>query len=322
MSVVRLGKLLSAFGGTAFPTRELLKNLFGVLRSLNIGVEPDVLSGAKAPKPDDSVVLFRLVASEVAMNTATESAYAAVVVMLDLAITLANADGKISGREVQFLNRQVDAWSHVGELAQRRLRARLRLGIAYPPTLASLKSRIEPLPVAARSALAKLLSALALVDGKLDRAEVKHLEKAYALLGIDSTALYTELHSVAAEADRSAPGPSAMILGATFVPHARADETHAQRTAASRAATDSGGVQLDPARIAALQAESERVTALLSKVFEEEVPAVPLLAVGAADAVSEPSEGAAPRLLGLDGELSRVLAGGADAALLGSRRAQ
>src|SRR5262249_12332673 len=43
MLVIRLGELLSAFGGTAAPTRELLKSLFGVLRSLQIGVEPDVL---------------------------------------------------------------------------------------------------------------------------------------------------------------------------------------------------------------------------------------------------------------------------------------
>ena len=65
-------------------------------------------------------------------------------------------------------------------------------------------------------------------------------------------------------------------------------------------------MQLDPARIATLQAESERVTALLSKVFEEEAPAVPIEAVSAEDAGPEPSE-RAPRLLGLDGEHSAFL---------------
>jgi len=129
--------------------------------------------------------------------------------MLDLAITLANADGKISGREVQFLNRQIDVWAHVGDSAQRRLRARLRLGIVYPPTLASLRSRIEPLPLAARSGLSNLLSALALADGKLRPSAVKHLEKVYQILGIDSSALYSALHvaSAAAEQPASAVGP-------------------------------------------------------------------------------------------------------------------
>jgi len=248
-----------------------------------------------------------LAVNEVAMNGATESAYAAVAVMLDLAITLANADGKISGREVQFLNRQVDAWSHVGESAQRRLRARLRLGIVYPPTLASLQNRIEPVPPAARTALAKLLSALAVADGKLEPAEVKHLEKVYALMGIDRTMLYGELHAVSAAADRNTAGPSATSLGLTKAPTtssaAKPDEAATQRIAPE---TNSGAMQLDPARIAALQLESERVTALLSKVFEEEAPVPPMLVESPEDAGPESSE-RPPRLLGLDGEHSAFL---------------
>jgi uncharacterized tellurite resistance protein B-like protein len=309
MVVIKLGELLFAFGGTAAPSREILKNLFGLLGSQSVGVEPDVLSGAKTPKTDDSVVLFRLAANEVAMNSASESAYAAVAVMLDLAITLANADGKISGREVQFLNRQVDAWSHVGESAQRRLRARLRLGIVYPPTLASLKSRIEPLPTAARAGLARLLSALALADGKLDPAAVKHLEKMYALLGIDSKALYSELHGIAAAADRNGASPSATSRGPTQAPAASStaslDQAPTRRAVVGKAATNSGGMQLDPVRIAALQAETERVTAMLSKVFEEEAPAA-IVASGAEYARPESSE-LPSCLLGLDEEHSAFL---------------
>jgi TerB-C domain len=63
---------------------------------------------------------------------------------------------------------------------------------------------------------------------------------------------------------------------------------------------------LDPARIAALQAESERVTVLLSKVFEEEAPAPPILAVSPEDVGPESSE-RRPRLLGLDAEHSAFL---------------
>jgi uncharacterized tellurite resistance protein B-like protein len=310
MLVVRLGELLSAFGGAAAPSREVLKNLFGLLRSQSVGVEPDVLSGAKTPKADDSVVLFRLAVNEATLSSAAESAYAAVAVMLDLAITLANADGKISGREVQFLNRQVDAWSHVGDSAQRRLRARLRLGIVYPPTLASLRSRIEPLPIATREALAKLLSALAMADGKLAAAAVKHLEKMYALLGIDGTLLYSELHGVAAAADRRRASPPARSPAEAQAPAtsstAGSDQLPAQGTVAGKTAINSSGMQLDPARIAALQADSERVTALLSRVFEEEVPAMPIAEVGMEDSAPEPSE-RVPRLLGLDGEHSAFL---------------
>jgi hypothetical protein len=66
-------------------------------------------------------------------------------------------------------------------------------------------------------------------------------------------------------------------------------------------------MQLDPARIAALQVESVRLTALLSKVFEEEAPAAPPLAVSAEDVEPEEPSAGAPRLLGLDGEHSAFL---------------
>jgi uncharacterized tellurite resistance protein B-like protein len=249
-------------------------------------------------------VLFRLGEPAVDMSPPAEAAYSAVAVMLDLAITLANADGKISGREVQFLNRQVDNWVHVGESAQRRLRARLRLGIVYPPNLASLKNRIEPLPTAARTALGKLLVALAMVDGKLDPEEVKHLEKVYAALNIDRTILYSDLHGITAAAER---GPqNSRESRSPAVPTPAKPEPGVEREPANATGSPLGTMQLDQSRIAALQAESERVTALLSKVFEEQAPTSPAEVTTPVDQESEPTD-SAPQLMGLDGEHSAFL---------------
>jgi hypothetical protein len=300
MIVIKLGELVNAFGGSAAPTRERLKDLFQVLQGQNVGVEPDVLAGAKTPKSEDSVVLFRLGEPDTTSSVRTDSNYEAVAVMLDLAITLANADGRISGREVRFLNRQVDAWAHVGPRAQRRLRARLRLGIVYPPTLGSLKTRVEPLPADTKRALAKLLSALALADGKLSTAAVKHLEKMYHVLGIATEALYSELHAASAAAEGPAPaaGPSRAADSSARsgpAPLASAAEN-------LRAAKPAVTFVLDAARIAALQLETERVTALLSKVFEEQESRSPQPAEEIQH-VQERSAG----LLGLDAEHSAFL---------------
>ncbi|MEA3198169.1 MAG: hypothetical protein QOF32_2221, partial [Gammaproteobacteria bacterium] len=325
MVVIKLGELLTAFGGTSALTRETLKSLFVVLQARNVGVEPDVLAGAKTPKPDDSVVLFRLTADERTPGARIDRGYEAVAVMLDLAITLANADGKISGRELQFLNRQVDSWSHVGAAAQRRLRARLRLGVVYPPTLVSLKNRIEPLPTDAREALAKLLSALALADGKLRPSAVKHLEKVYQLLGLEASALYSELHvasaavgaMVPANLTNRAPGLRAVstaprreaTLSAESEPPEAKPRGVSGYTASALKSHLQGGLKLDAARIAALQRDSERVTAMLSKVFEEqeqeqEAPVAAQLPLEQAE--SELDE-RTPRLLGLDPEHSAFL---------------
>jgi uncharacterized protein/uncharacterized tellurite resistance protein B-like protein len=323
MVVIQLGELLAAFGGTTTLTRETLKNLFVALQGQSVGVEPDVLSGAKAPKPDDSVVLFRLASDESEPSARNLAGYEAVAVMLDLAITLANADGKISGREVQFLNRQVDAWSHVGATAQRRLRARLRLGIVYPPTLASLKSRIEPLPATAREALAKLLSALALADGKLSPSAVRHLEKVYQILGLEASTLYSELHvaSAAVEAiapanpknstPESRPDSTAPVRAATHSAGAELREAEQRRisgpTTSAPKSRKEGGLKLDAARIAALQRDSERVTAMLSRVFEELEPVAPVAAPMPLEQVESDLDEKTPRLLGLDPEHSAFL---------------
>jgi uncharacterized protein/uncharacterized tellurite resistance protein B-like protein len=328
MVVIKLGELVTAFGGTGTVTRETLKGLFQILRVQNVGAEPDVLAGAKTPKSDESVVLFRAAADDSPSNGQGDSGYAALAVMLDLAITLANADGQISGREVQFLNRQVDAWSHAGASAQKRLRARLRLGIVYPPTLASLKSRIEPLPVNARMALAKLLSALALADGKLRPAAVKHLEKIYALLEIEAGLLYRQLHVASAAAEVKAPpiadvqrpelqkpavGVSPAVPPPVNAPPAagaaaRVEPAGTPSVKVPLPAIEAGGFKLDAARIAALQVESERVTALLSKVFDEQEPTPDMVAKApAVDADVPETKEHTPRLLGLDAEHSAFL---------------
>jgi len=301
MVVIKLRELLDVFGGTANLTRETLKAVFDLLQSQQVGVEPDMSAAARTPKPEDSVVLFRLATAEAGQALVGDHesdrydghTYDAMAVMLDLAITLANADGKISRRELQLLTAQVEAWSHAGAAAQQRLRARLRLGVVYPPTLSSLKSRIEPLPVAARAALGKLLSALALADGKLRPAAVKHLEKLYALLGIKASALYGQLHRATAATDdrsRGVPGGAPLAAaGSQALPRAKSPR----------------GSQLDAARIAALQAESERVTALLSKVFEDQEH---LSSPSVVPAEREPEVlDREPRLLGLDPEHSAFL---------------
>ncbi len=307
MIVIKLGELLAAFGGSVSPTRERLKNLFSVLQDQSVGVEPDVLAGAKMPKSDDSVVLFRLAAEVGSLGGRATSSYEAVAVMLDLAITLANADGRITGREVQFLNRQVDAWSHVGVSAQKRLRARLRLGIVYPPTLASLKSRVQPLPANTRAALAKLLSDLALADGKLSPAAVRHLEKVYQVLGIEAAALYSELHVASAAAQVKAAAAITVPTPGSVMAPAQAPLPATSSVSESAGAKSVGGLQLDATRIAALQVETERVTALLTKVFEEQEPAPPA-AVAPAEETQDPDAiEATPCLLGLDAEHSAFL---------------
>jgi hypothetical protein len=151
-----------------------------------------------------------------------------------------------------------------------------------PPTIASLKKRLEPLPIEAKRMLGSFLSHLAQVDGEVSPGEVKLLEKVYKALGVEGQALYSDLHGAAASGAVSTPEPSDRVS----VP----------------VAGKGAAITLDPARIAALQKETEQVSKLLAGVFVEEAP--PVEAPIPAEVELETETLA---LLGLDAEHSAFL---------------
>lgn len=286
MTVIKLGDLTTALGKTQALSREVVKALLNALGTLQIGVEPDVLAGAKTPKVEDSIVLFRLDPSETAPVSSKN--YDIAAIMLDLGANVAHADGAVAPTELQFLNSQINAWTHVGPAAQRRLRARLRLLAVEPPTLPSLRKRIEPLSGSTKSAIAKLVSAIALADGVITPAEVKLVEKIYKALGLDVQLAYSDLHG--------ASGPSS--AAATF---------NSAPVATTARQGEEAGFNLDASRVAALQGETQLVSELLAKVFVDEPQAAPVATATATETDLEITPADAGTLLGLDADHSAFL---------------
>lgn len=267
MLVLGFGELLQSLGGQAPLTRDKVQGLARALETLNIAMEPDVLAGAKIPKPDDKVALFVVPAGEAPSRDTP--AYQAATLTLQLASAMAAADGAFSPAEINHLREQILAWNHLTPVHQRRLMANMRLLIEAPVSLTSLKKKLEPLDNAAREAIGAFMATLAQADGVVSPEEVKLLEKIYKLLGIDRARVFSDVHIASA--------------GGQAVPIA----SH-----------EGGGFRLDPARIAALQAETEKVSILLASIFQEE-------SVEAPESVDEPvaevEETTAPKqLLGLD----------------------
>ncbi|MFP3541609.1 tellurite resistance TerB family protein, partial [Pseudomonas sp. SIMBA_044] len=81
--------------------------------------------------------------------------------------------------EIDLIYLQIESWSQMAPRQQDRLKARVQVQIAQPPTLASLKKRLEPLSVDAKRSLATLLIQTANADGVVSPAEVQLLEKVY-----------------------------------------------------------------------------------------------------------------------------------------------
>ncbi len=266
MVLMSFQELLDSLEAKTTLTKDKTLALARALESLNIGIEPDVLGGAKLPKPDDKVVLFAVPPGEVV--TRSTPVYQAAVLTLELASAVAAADGEFSIKEMSHLRTQVQSWTHLTPNHIRRLLAHLRLLVTTPASLTALKKRLEPLDTAAKETIAVFMATVAQADGAVSLVEVKMLEKVYKALGVEPKKVFSDVHAAASGTQPSTSGA---------------------------AKGDAGPFRLDPARIAALQKDTEAVSAMLANIFKEE--AGPALVVAEAEPEAEMQ---AVGLFGLD----------------------
>jgi hypothetical protein len=233
-----LRDLLAALGGTKqSASREVVRALARALEGEQSGMEPHVLRGARAPTESDMVVLFSQPVADSRVGTQVE--YQTGALTLQLAAAMAMADGDFHAKEAEHLRVEIDRWTHLNDAERTRLHAHLRWLITAPPTLASLKKKLEPLSLPARQTIAAFMASLAQSDGFVSPDEMKFLEKLYKALGVEPKRVFSDVHAASAS-----PGPSQPL--------------------------QTGGFRLDADRIASRQADTARVAALLSKIFTEE----------------------------------------------------
>lgn len=271
MVAMSFDELLKSLDAQSTLTKEKTLALARALESLNVGIEPDVLGGAKLPKPEEKVVLFSVPPGE-ATSRSTPT-YQAAALTLQLASAVAAADGEFSVKEVGHLREQIQSWTHLTPNHLRRLMAHLRLLMAAPVSLTSLKKKLEPLDAGARETIASFMATVAQADGEVGPAEVKMLEKVYKALGVESKKVFSDVHAVAS-------GAKAQAVPAV---------------ASSAGASSGTSFKLDAARIAALQQDTAKVSALLANIFVEEESLN-----DSAPAEPESDEPAPQGLMGLD----------------------
>jgi uncharacterized tellurite resistance protein B-like protein len=221
-------------------TAELVKSLSNVY----LGFEPDVLAGAKRPRPSDTVVLFTLSTSD--DTDRTTPTYKKASLTIALAATVALADGHASDLEMEAVDQMILRWGHLHLDLRARLRAQYRFQVHQPSSLASLKTRLTSLTTEDRTDLALSMSALANVDGVVSPEEVKLLEQVYRTLELEPQTLYSHLHGGGARQRQPAPLSSPSVTSAN------------------------SSAFLDAKRIIELRQETDAVTELLAGVFVEE----------------------------------------------------
>jgi hypothetical protein len=263
--VSTFGALLTRFKFTGNVTRDKMMSFCTVLWKNGIAIEPDVRLGARTPKLADALALFATTAS--ADVAPADDTYSVAMLMIELAATVAMADGAASDAGLSAIDNRIDTWPAFPEELRLRLKARSRVQLAQRVSIAGFRKRLAPLTTNVRDDIAALLVQVANADGVVSREKVKALEKVYRMMEISTQRLYSALH-------RDAPivKPAASFM-------------------------------LDPARIAALKHETARVSAILADVFVEE----PHAAADAKPAPAKMSGREQPSLIGLDDTHSNFL---------------
>jgi uncharacterized tellurite resistance protein B-like protein len=272
IAVMAFSQLLAALSAKTTFARDKAETLVKLLQAEGIGFEPDVLAGAKLPKLGDTVALF---AHPTEAHSRSDGAYMVAALTLQLASAVAAADGNFGADELEHLKRAVKSWNHLSPEHTRRLLAHLEILIREPASLVALKKRLEPLGNDAKQTIATFMATVAQADGEVSPAEVKMLEKVYKALGVDANKVFSDVHAAAAGSN---PTPSSVITK-----------------------VESTGFKLDTARIAALQRDTEKVTAMLANIFTdaEEATAPPPPPPPSPEVAAEPAQPSAS-LLGLD----------------------
>lgn len=261
-------ELLTSLGAHATLTKDRTMALARALESLNMGIEPDILGGAKALKAEERIVLFAVPPGEVASRATP--AYQVAMLTLQLASAVASADGEFNVKEMSHLRQQAQAWTHLTPNHLRRLMAHLRLLMVAPVSLTSLKKKLEPLEASAKETIAAFMATVAQSDGTVSPDEVKMLEKVYKVLGVEPKKVFSDVHAAAA-GSKATGTPKSDVLG----------------------------FKLDPARIAALQQDTARVSAMLANIFKDEEVAIAPVTEPETDTQAEAAE-ATNDMLGLD----------------------
>lgn len=246
---------------------DLNKNKFGALSralgSLGLGIEPDPRFSGAQPDLNDTIALFR--AEGLDQDRVLSNGFVFASLAVHLAAVVAHADGDFGDQEEAILTNHLATWLHLPDQERRRLAARLHLMRLGKPSLTGLQKRIDALTTDQRAALADLLVLVVHADGVVAPAEVKVLEKIFGMLGQKDGTVYSKLHGAASEpiTIRQAGQDEA---GFKLPPKPVEPKPSAT------------GMAIDMAKVAALRAESAKVSDLLGSIFKEEdqPPAPPM----------------------------------------------
>lgn len=276
---LKAAALVEMIDPTARFTKATAAGAGALLAGVGLGTYPPLLSGgARAIKSDASVVLLpgKVVQTDGA-DGADGAALERARIVLDAAVCALAAEAAVKPHQVQWLEASLGDWHEEPLRASILLRASLQIALAHPKTTAAIKRDAQSLDDEQRRVVGEFALRAVACTGVPSPAQVKLLGKLLSALGLDGKTVPAQLHALASGTPRRS----------------------------------GGSLELDAARIAALQSDTARVAAMLSSIFVDDEhdeaqgrgPATPTPA-SEADSTGQPQVA----LLGLDASHSALAA--------------
>ncbi|CAI1902999.1 Tellurite resistance protein [Serratia fonticola] len=116
------------------------------------------------------------------------------VMTLRLGAMVAMIDNSLDQAEQKVLENAINNNTGFTDDEKRSLHAYLTWQLHTPANMTGMKSRIELLGAAEKSAVGKVIVSVACSDGRISPAEIKQLEKIYSSLGLDPLSVSTTIH--------------------------------------------------------------------------------------------------------------------------------
>ena len=233
-------------------SRKRMRLFCEAIGSNNLGIVPDARFGDPLPELGSSIVLFVLGENPM---LAADPHYTMAALTLYLAILVSQADGMVSNEEIALLSDKLERWLSIKPAEKSRLQAYLTWLKLQDLKLLGIKKRLEIITEGQKKQIADILVQVSQVDQVTTVQEIKLLERIFQLLGIEKAVLYSKIHAAATE---PVCVYSPVVEDSGFaIPSAAASKTI-------------GSVGLDMAKFTTLQADTERVTSILSAIFTQQ----------------------------------------------------
>ena len=223
------------------------------LARLSIGLAPDPRFALRSPRIDEPVVLFPLPAGLTKLEDVSEI-YKDLLFHVAMGSFIAHADGTVAAKEREVLEDRIDT-SELRPDERARLHANLTWMLEIPPDVGLFRRRLRDAPEGTRHVLGQAALALAASDGVIDPGEIRAIERLYSAIGLPAEGIYADLHALTA---RSEP--------VTVVAPRQSEDVG---YAVPPPPPDDHSVVLDAERVAALVADTARVSSVLGAIFDD-----------------------------------------------------